>query len=148
MHRRKRVTAKDQMRRLLQSYVMTFWLKPDTNFNPLVTSPVSLKSSPTLTTIILIILVRIPQSPNGTTYGRRRYPIDHRRIWECGTILLFSPYIILKKAQLRASLNTSCTSRQIPGPNLYPLARGGINYCPIPCAALGVDDLNLKCICV
>jgi hypothetical protein len=57
------------------------------------------------------------------------------------------PQIILNKA-IVASLNTPCTSRQRPRPDMYPPAFGGIDYCPTPCAALGIDDLNLICICV
>ena len=37
----------------------------------------------------------------------------------------------LNKALL-ASLNTLRTSRQRPGPDMYPLACGGINYRPPP----------------
>ena len=61
-------------------------------------------------------------------------------------ILPIIPRKTLNKALL-ASLNTLCTSRQRPGPDMYPLACGGVNYRPPPFAAFCIDDLNLKNIC-
>jgi len=62
-------------------------------------------------------------------------------------ILPIIPQKILNKAVL-ASLNTLCTSRQRPGPDMYPLARGGVNYRPPPFATFRIADLNPKTICV